>query len=258
MRICAAQYDIIWENKHDNMLKCEAFFEKASALACDVIVFPELSLTGFTLDTSFAEPSADSKTIDFFAESSKKYGIASVFGVAVCEDESYFNRLVAVDRCGSIIASYDKLHPFSIGNEPYKAGDNVCAFALNDMCIGLAICYDLRFPELFRKLSQKCGCIIVSANWSGARKEHWLALLKARAIENQCYIVGSNRVGNADTTYSGDSVIIAPDGKILACAEPFREELICADISSEDVRQLRSRFPVMSDRRTDLYRNFYE
>ncbi|MBE6889682.1 MAG: carbon-nitrogen family hydrolase [Ruminococcaceae bacterium] len=258
MRICAAQYDVIWENKHKNMLKCEAFFKKASALACNVIVFPELSLTGFTLDTSFSEPSGDSETIDFFVACSKKYGVASVFGVAVHENGKCFNRLVAVDACGNIVTSYDKIHPFSIGEEPYKAGNSVCSFALNDMDIGLTICYDLRFPELFRKLSQKCNCIIVSANWSSERKDHWLTLLKARAIENQCYIVGCNRVGDADTSYSGDSVIIAPDGKIIACAEAFCEELIYADISSEDVRQLRSRFPVMGDKRTELYRNFYE
>lgn len=258
MRICAAQYDIIWENKRENMLKCEAFFGKASALACDVIVFPELSLIGFTLDTSLAEPSIDSETIDFFAACSKKYSVASVFGVAVSENVNCYNRLVAVDASGNIVAGYDKIHPFSIGDEPYKAGDSVSSFALNDMDIGLSICYDLRFPELFRKLSQKCSCIIVSANWSGERKDHWLTLLKARAIEDQCYIVGCNRVGMADTSYSGDSVIVAPDGKIIACAEAFCEELIYADISSEDVKQLRSRFPVFNDRRTELYRNFYE
>lgn len=260
MRVCAAQLNISWESKSDSMKACERFISEASERAAELVVFPELTLTGFTMNSALAEDS-DGETCSFFARCAKKYNIACVFGYAENIGGRIYNRLAFADRSGEICARYSKLHPFTFGGEAevYSPGSEVCAFSLDGMEFGLTVCYDLRFPELYRQLSKTCGCIIVSANWPKSRREHWLTLLKARAIENQCYMIGCNRAGSGGgLEYSGDSVIFAPDGGELAVSAEGAEQLIFSDIDKELVRTLRESFPVQNDRRNEIYRNFYE
>ncbi len=258
MRVCLAQYDIVWESKKENMSVCERFFSKAAEKSADLIVFPELSLTGFTMNTALAE-NKDGSTVRFFTECAERYGVSCVFGYAEKTDKGIFNRLAYADTFGRILSRYSKIHPFSYGGEDrfYSAGDTVSSFICKDMEIGMSICYDLRFPELYQRLSEKCGCIVVSANWPESRREHWLTLLKARAIENQCYILGCNRIGNGgEVSYSGDSVVFVPDGSEIV-RSGSDEELIFADISSEEVSSIRNSFPLKNDRRLDIYKLFY-
>lgn len=259
MKTAIAQFDIIWENKRENMKRCESFFEKASVSGCDLLVFPELTLTGFTANRSLCEDNLSGESIDFFTNCCRSYSIACVFGYGRHSADDYYNELLCSDRKGTIIAEYKKMHPFTYGGEIYSAGNDWIAFDFGGEYIGLSICYDLRFPELYQQLSKKCKCIIVSANWPEARKEHWIALLRARAVENQCYIIGCNRVGVSDgLVYSGDSMIVDPNGAVIASAESNKEQLLCCDIDLDIAQKLRSDFPVKKDRRTDLYRNFYE
>lgn len=259
MKIALAQLDIIWENKKENMIKCEAFFSEAYTFDCDLLVFPELTLTGFSMDFSLCENIGDSQSLDFFRRCCRRYSIGCVFGYSEKSGEKHYNELICIDTNGTIIGKYQKLHPFTIGGEMFSAGDSVGMFSFKGNNIGLSICYDLRFPEIYQALSKKCCCIIVSANWPEARREHWLTLLKARAVENQCYIIGCNRVGTGDNiAYSGDSVIIDPYGVILASGESHSEQLISCEIDISVAEKLRSDFPIENDRRTDLYRNFYE
>lgn len=259
MRICVAQTDIVWEDKAANMLRYESFFSEAASGGAELLVFPEMSLTGFSMDTSLAE-SFDGQTCAYFTEMAIRYKIAVVYGYVERIDDKFFNRLSAIRSDGVVIDRYSKMHPFNPGGESIFTGGNVAeSFSLNGVRFGLTICYDLRFPELYRYLSKNCDCVIVSASWPGSRREHWMTLLKARAIENQCYIAGCNRTGHGGgIDYSGDSMVIAPDGTVISLADAGKAQLIYADISADTVNDLRRSFPVLNDMRPDIYRNFYE
>ncbi len=258
MRVCLAQYDIVWEDKSANMQRCEAFFERAAEQGAELIVFPEMTLTGFSMNTTLAEPS-DGSTCRFFGEMSRRYGVACVFGYAENYGDKLYNRLAFADISGEITSCYAKLHPFTMGGECcFTGGNELASFPFGGMEIGLTICYDLRFPEIYTELSKRCHAVIVSANFPLSRREHWLTLLRARAIEDQCYILGCNRTGSGGgIEYGGDSVVYAPDGTEVSRAESG-ERLLFVDIDVVAVEEQRTAFPVRNDRKIEIYRNFYE
>lgn len=259
MKVALAQIDIKWESKLENMKRCEYLFIEAAVLDCDLIVFPELTLTGFSMDLSLCEDFHRSDSIAFFQNCCRSYSIDCVFGFGEKGGDSYYNELVHIDNKGTVTAKYRKLHPFTYGGEVFSAGNEVAAFDYDGEKIGLSICYDLRFPEIYQQLSKECGCIIVAANWPEARREHWITLLKARAIETQSFILGCNRIGVYDSiVYSGDSMIVDPNGTVIASAESFKEQLVCCEVELNNAKKVRSDFPLKTDRRPGLYRNFYE
>lgn len=256
MRVCAVQMNPFWEDKKRNMLLCRSFAEKAGE--CDLLVFPEMTLTGFSMNTSLAEP-LDGETTRFFCDISVQTGAAVAFGAAIRENNSVFNRLLVADS-GRITARYDKVHPFSYGSEDkfFRCGDKAVKADIRGMTVGLSICYDLRFPELYRMLADDCSCIINIANWPQARSTHWQALLKARAIENQCFIIGCNRVGEGGgLSYSGDSAVYSPDGECIAACEPCSEGIVSCAVSADEVIAARKDFPALRDRKNRLYAEFY-
>ncbi len=272
MRIALAQMDIIWEDKQENRQKCEAFISGAKEQNVDLLLFPEMTLTGFSMNVEkIGESSPGKETIDWFKDKAVEFGMYLAFGyVEISEEESNSvnskeiqkkirgkNNLCIVSPQGTEILKYTKIHPFSFGGEDefYIAGSNIVSTIIKDFCITPFICYDLRFPEVFQIASDKAELIIIIANWPKTRREHWVALLKARAIENQCYIAGVNRVGFGNgTEYVGDSMIIAPDGNILSKAElGDDEQVVIADLEKKVVSDLRSIFPLKTDRRKDLY-----
>ncbi len=262
MRVGIVQLDMIWKQKEKNMEKCEMYFEEAREKTVDILVFPEMTLTGFAVSgKSIAEQVKEregeksSKTIDFFRRMTIKYGVAAIFGFSQRkEGEKLANQMMLIEN-GKIQYEYQKIHPFSFGKEGemYKGGESVSVAKLGGHFISGFICYDLRFPSIFQTVSTKAECIFVIANWPKAREEHWLALLKARAIENQCYIVGVNRVGEGGgLIYSGKSVIFNAEGEeVLGPVEG--EGLFRADLDFEWQRDYRKSFPTYLDRRDDLY-----
>ena len=258
MLLCVAQYAVAFGDKEANMAVCDRLCRAAHEKGAELIVFPELSLTGFSLDETLAE-SSDGASAAYFRELAVRYGLCCVFGYAQRRGRQIFNVLAAVDRDGGLLAEYAKIHPFSFGGEDkvFSAGDRLSVFSCCGIDIGLTICYDLRFPELYRELSKSCQCIIVSANWGAARASHWSTLLRARAIEDQCYIVGCNCICGTGMTCAGGSEVISPDGKPLQTADE-KEALLFAEITAENVNNIRSAFPLANDRRNEIYRNFYE
>lgn len=258
MKLCIAQMDISWENKPKNLAKCTGAVIEAAQNSADLIVFPELTLTGFSMNRQIAEPPGGD-TVQSFAALSEKYGIAIAFGVACRIGEVITNRL-CIASGGSIIAEYDKIHPFTYGGETsvYTAGNSLAAVSLCGVSVGLTICYDLRFPELYMELSRNCQLIINIANWPDGRRVHWQSLLQSRSIECQSYIAGCNRCGSGNgLDYSGDSAVYSPTGERTAAAEPYREQLIYAEVLPAVCEGARASFPVKNDRRYDLYRDFY-
>lgn len=260
MRIALGQTNIIWENKKANMEKCIDIIKNASKEKSDIIIFPEMSLTGFTMNTdTMAEIFENSETIKFFSETAKKYNIHIGFGVSIKYNDKALNKFIVCDNTGKIICNYSKMHPFSYGIEKkyYIGGESIESFTVNGIKCSPTICYDLRFPELYQICSKESIIIFTIANWPIERIEHWDLLLKSRALENQCFIVGVNRTGKDITlTYNGHSNIINPLGKALLKTEE-KECIMIYDIDPQEAIDYRNSFKLKSDRREDIYKKYY-
>jgi predicted amidohydrolase len=154
------------------------------------------------------------------------------------------------------VTRYAKIHPFSFGGEHlhYAGGDRVVTVSVDGVRVTPLVCYDLRFPEPFRVAASDTDLFVVVANWPDQRREHWKTLLRARAIENQAFVAGVNRVGDGDGLhYAGDSAAIAPLGETLAEGDD-KERVLIADIEPEKGAKLRARFPALEDRRSEAYK----
>lgn len=263
LRVALAQTDIVWEDIEANKIKAEQLCEKAAEEGAELIVFPEMSLTGFSMDVIKFEHEADNQ-IDFFKEMSKKYHLPVIFGylTPVSADEyieggkNYFNKLAFV-KDGEIIMDYAKIHPFTFGLEgkDFRGGDAIRCMSYKDITMGAFICYDLRFPEIFEISSEKSQIIFVIAEWPASRIDQWDKLLMARAIENQSFIVAVNRTGNGGgLKYNGHSAVYSPLGeRITEISE--EEGIILCDLDPEEVSYIRNRMNLKADRRPDLYRS---
>lgn len=260
MRIGLAQIDIYWEQKEENKKKCSQMIQEAKEKGVDFIVFPEMTLTGFSMNTELiAESQENSDTISYFRKEAVKNQISVGFGVVIKGEKKAENKFIIMDCSGTILTDYSKIHPFSFGeeNEHYIKGEQVVNCQLNDFTISPLICYDLRFPEIFQVCSRKSNLIVVIANWPTIRRGHWITLLKARAVENQCFIAGVNRFGDGNgVDYSGDSIVVNPYGEIITHCLPS-EGLIVTDINVKLAEEYRKEFRLKDDRREELYIRFY-
>lgn len=264
MRTGLAQMNIVWENVQKNRERAERFFRRAAEKKVDLLVFPEMTLTGFSMQVEKTAASWQEQ-VGFFEEMSRKYGVAAVFGYAmpvaerdrdVHPDWKPYHNHLAVAENGRIRMNYIKIHPFTYGQEgeSFQGGEQIVCMKWKDTVLGAFICYDLRFPEIFQISSRKSEVIFVIANWPKSRIDQWEALLRARAIENQCFIVGVNRTGEGGgIAYNGHSAVYDPAGERLTemCEE---EQLLICDMDTEEVRRGRERFPLKNDRRPELYR----
>lgn len=257
MKIGLGQLDIVWQDKEANKIKCEKMIAEAEAAGVDLLVFPEMTLTGVSINIKkVAEPRKESMSILFFKKMTRKYDVAIAFGLAIEGDLKAKNRLCIVVG-GKVLLEYDKIHPFSYGKEDqyYSGGSELASLTMDGVGIGAFVCYDLRFPEVFQASSKKNHVILVIANWPKQREDSWKVLLKARAIENQCYIVGVNRTGTSDKlVYNGGSAIIDPNGNQIT-PEVTGEELIIGDIEPSVVESSRERMSTKADRKEKLYRD---
>ena len=257
MKLALAQLDIAWEDKSTNKETAILFIEQAADENVDMILFPEMTLTGFSMNTSFIGETHN-ETIEFFKKISSQFNILIGFGYVEGTSNSK-NKYSVVSPCGDELVNYTKIHPFSFGEETkfYQCGSQINLFNAFDFTISPLICYDLRFPEIFQVASKTAHLITLAANWPVERREHWITLLKARAIENQCYIAGINRVGQGNgLTYSGDSMIIDPLGNIISSLY-MEDGLIIADIFVENVTRIRENFRLKEDRKEGLYCAMY-
>ncbi len=255
MKIALAQMDIKWEDKNNNKIKAEFMAEKAKNKNADFIIFPETTLTGFSFNTEkTAEKHENSDTINFFKAIGSRLGLNICFGAIIKEANNYYNKSFVIRNDSEIISDYSKLYPFSYSGEDkfFKKGSKIVNYTLEDINFLSCICYDLRFPELFRSCCEKIHAAVVIANWPESRRNHWLSLLRARAIENQCYIIAVNRIGNGNgISYCGDSAVFNPNGDmILNCGD--KEDVFFCDIFKNDVIEYRKSFPVLKDKR-DLF-----
>lgn len=254
MKIQLCQTNIIWENKELNLKKAEKIIENSQ---CDMLLFPEMSFTGFSNNTSVTGES-DSFTVNKLKDFSLKYNKTLGFGWVYKASEKAENHYTFVSN-GNVLADYAKIHPFSYGGEDefFVGGNDLTVFEYKGFKFAPLICYDLRFPEIFQAVSKKADIITVAANWPASRSEHWKTLLKARAIENMCYIVAVNCVGAiGGLDYSGDSCVITPNGDVIDMLSGAEGSVIC-DINN-DVADYRKKFPTKDDRKVQLYIDLYK
>jgi len=249
-----AQINIVWEDNAENMKKIEGFIKKASENKVELTLFPEMSLTGFTMNInslSLREEEIINWVKKIAIESNINIGIG--YGIKV--DGKGENKYIIISKEGNVLAKYTKMHPFSYSgeNEKYHRGNKIYTCKINEFKITPFICYDLRFPEIFQKASKESQIITVAASWPKSREDHWMTLLKARAIENQCYVIGINRVGIGDgLEYNGSSMFVCPDGEILN--EISGEEiLIIEKLEIDKIKEIKDKFDIKNDRREELY-----
>lgn len=255
MKIGLAQMNIEFENKVNNMNKCIDFIKEAKDKNVDFIIFPEMSLTGFSMNVEHMGEK-NNETVEWAKQKAAEYSIYIGIGHVVNTESKGFNKFTIVCPQGHQCCSYAKIHPFSYSSENkfYEGGTEVLYTQIKDFNVSPFICYDLRFPEIFQIASKKAHLITVAANWPKARRDNWITLLKARAIENQCYVAGVNAVGIIEgLEYSGDSIIVDPVGRIIAETSE-KEGLVTGDIELSEVVRYRTSFPIKLDRKEALYR----
>ena len=251
MRVALAQTDMVWEDKKASIQKAEKMVSEAAKSKTDIIIFPEMSFTGFSMNLEKIGEKRDcSETVSCMSTLSKKYNIAIGFGWASLPDKKGGkgkNIFSVTDREGKLIAEYEKIHPCT----------KLVSFSFKGHNISLFVCYDLRFPEVFQAAAKKSDVMFVIAQWPETRSIHWQTLLRARAIETQSYIVGVNSFGVRDGLgYSGDSMAIDSIGNILGQLSGREGMLIC-DIDDR-AWELRNKFAIGKDRRENLYYRLLE
>ncbi len=262
MRIAAAQISCSLGDLNANAIKIRDFSAQAKEAGVDLIVFPEMTDTGYSMSVIQAQASPWTRGfVPQLQEIARGLSIAIVSGISERDGESIYNSQIFVDGDGKVVSKYRKVHLFA--GEPiaehrcFSPGNEWTSFTFAGLRFGLSICYDLRFPEMYRKLAVENGvnAFIVSSAWPFPRVEHFRTLAAARAIENQSYMIVANRVGtDEDVSFCGRSTIIDPYGVILASASQGREELIQAEISEDAVKSVRSQMEVFAHRRHDLYK----
>ncbi len=278
MRVHLLQYDIKWEDKAANHARVREMIEQANVLPGDLVVLPEMFDTGFSLNVS--KTNDTDRTSEQFLKAIAASTGALIQGAQTIrrDDGKGLNRAIVVQPSGAISATYDKVHPFTYGREGEAfvggsavttytwqcggGGENACEAGgrggggrgVGGLRVCPVICYDLRFPELFRAgLIRGAEAFAIGANWPSARAEHWRALIIARAIENQAFVFAVNRCGeDPHLSYNGGSMIVAPDGAVLAelAADPAS---ISVEIDPRDVWSWRGKFPACRDRRPGVY-----
>ncbi|WP_127586578.1 carbon-nitrogen family hydrolase [Paenibacillus koleovorans] len=260
MRVSVLQMDIAIGEPDRNFERLSELLQQAVQVEPkpDVIICPEMWNTGYALDRiqQLADLQGE-RTKTMIGEFSREHGVHIIAGsIAERTDDDVRNTIYAFDRQGDVNGTYSKIHLFRLMDEEkhLKAGDTLGELTIDDVQVGAMICYDIRFPELTRKLALNGAKVLfVPAEWPHPRLHHWRTLLMARAIENQMYVVACNRVGRSGTTdFFGHSLIIDPWGEVMAEGDES-ECILTAELDLELVDSVRGRIPVFKDRRPELY-----
>jgi predicted amidohydrolase len=257
MELIGLQLDPVWEDPQANGRAVQALATRAAMAPGGLLVLPEMFATGFSMNTdAVAEPRGGSAET-CLQTLAREHRVTVIGGVASREHgRKARNLALAFDETGAEVACYSKLHPFSFAGETqhYEPGREVVTFAWGAFTVGLFICYDLRFPEVFRTAVQRgADLLVVIACWPAVRAAHWRTLLCARAIENQAYVIGVNRCGtDPNLAYAGGSLIVDPRGAVLADGGD-QPGILRATVHHRDVVAYREAFPALRDIRPEYH-----
>jgi predicted amidohydrolase len=280
MQVAGVQFDIAWMKPEENIRRVRPYVREAADRGALLVVLPEMYATGFSMEVERSGAMAAAIRAET-ASMAREAGVAIVAGVAEAApptvdsiNDAIVNQSgdIAIEGAssgglganmayawgadGAMIAAYQKVHPFSLAGEGahIAGGDRAAIFELAGVRIGLAVCYDLRFPELFRAVADRVDLFVVPANWPSRRRTAWRALQQARAIDALSFVVGVNRLGDDAHAipHQGDSLAVDPFGEIIAEAGDRRGPFF-ADIDPDHARTARDRFSFLRDRRPDVY-----
>lgn len=246
MKVTILQRDIEWAHPQTNIERADELIN--SLPDADLFLLPEMFSTGFCTQPEGIAESADSDTLHWMQRKAAERNCAVAGSVAVCEDGKYYNRFYFVHPDGSV-QHYDKKHLFTYGGEHLRFTARTERVVVNfrGVRILLEVCYDLRFPVWSRNQGDY-DMILYVASWPTSRAEAWSTLLRARAIENQCYVAAVNRVGTDPACkYSGGSAIIDPYGRTLVECPWNEESQASAEVDMEFLEAFRKKFPVLGD-----------
>lgn len=253
LKVTAVQSELYWENVTQNL---EMFAQKINAFSenTDVIVLPEMFNTGFSMESKKLSENMDGETVRWMKIQSKKSDAVIIGSLIINENGNYYNRLIWVQPDGKIY-TYDKRHLFRMAGEHnhFSAGEERLIINYKGWRICPLICYDLRFPVWARNTTSDkkpaYDCLIYIANWPAIRKQPWSKLLEARAIENQCYVVGVNRVGKDgnEIEYSGNSVVVNPKGEVISTIPEYENCTQTIELNLKELNDFREKFPVSLD-----------
>jgi predicted amidohydrolase len=256
MRIAAVQHDIVWEDRDANFARLAPQVARAVGAGAELVLLSETFSTGFSMTPGIGEPEGG-PSAQFLAGQAAEHG---VWVAGTCPEvtpwsggadgELPYNSFVLAAPDGST-HRYRKLHPFADERKSFRSGEAPVTVQVGDLRVTPFICYDLRFANVFWQAGPDTDVFLVPANWPSPRRHHWTTLLQARAIENQTYVVGCNRVGTAGdgTDHAGDSRIVSPMGELLATAAGV-ETIVLADVDPAEVTATRERFRFLADRRS--------
>jgi predicted amidohydrolase len=255
MKVVCCQFNVAWEDKFANYAKVRSMLESSKITTGSLVVLPEMFSTGFSMNVPGIREGSPSQTESFLSACAQDHEIFVLAGlVTAASDGRGRNEAVVFTPKGTLLSRYSKIYPFTFGGESdhYVAGTEVVSFLWHEFVVAPFICYDLRFPEVFRKATIRgAHLFVIIANWAAKRENHWVTLLRARAIENQAYVVGVNRCGNdPKIAYSGRSLIVDPLGEILADAGD-KDCLVSAEIELPKVMVWRNEFPALKDMRQE-------
>ncbi|MDB5173605.1 MAG: hypothetical protein JWN51_2378 [Phycisphaerales bacterium] len=253
MNLICLQLDITWHDKSANHDKVRALLDRTDVPAGSLIVLPEMFATGFSMDVAAIADEVTHETEGFLHAVAAERNVAVLGGLVTRgPDGKGRNEAVVVFPDGRETVRYQKIHPFTLGGESehYRPGHDIILFEWQGFQIAPFVCYDLRFPEIFRIAAMRGAHVMtVIANWPAAREEHWNTLLKARAIENQCYVAGVNRCGKDPAlAYPGRTQILGPRGGEIVAVDT-KEGAIAAPLHLQALLDYRTQFPFLQDAR---------
>jgi predicted amidohydrolase len=254
MKVAVVQHDVVWEDARATCDLIEPMIAGAAGAGARLIVLTEMFSTGFTMRPEELAESVDGPSTQFLTRMATTHGVWICGSIPVRPtddpDTLAVNRLTLIAPTGDK-HTYDKIHPFSYGGEDkhYAPGIQFLTVDIEGLRTTFFVCYDLRFADEFWQLALQTDCYVVPANWPEVRRHHWQSLLVARAIENQAYIIGANRVGEGGgLQYCGDSRVIDPLGEIIAAGARTPAVLI-TEVDPTMVANTRDRFRFLQDRR---------
>jgi predicted amidohydrolase len=252
MKVAAIQHDIVWEDPDATRERVRPLIADAAEQGAQLVVLTEMFATGFSMNPDKVAEDEGGPNEQFLAGQATAHGVHVAASIAQRGiDGKYRNNAIIAAPDGSVLARYAKIHPFSYAgeHERYAAGTRFVTVPVGELRVSLFVCYDLRFADEFWALAGDTDLYVVPANWPQPRHQHWRALLRARAIENQAYVLGVNRVGLAkDLPHIGGSTLIDPMGTRLFEGDEA-ESVLVAEADPKIVKEIRTKFPFLADRR---------
>lgn len=258
MKVAVLQHDTAWEDPRANFERMRRLLDAAPD--ADLACMPEMFASGFSMNVAAIAEPPEGPTFQFLGSLARERGLYVQGSFPEQAGDMGLNACVTFDPHGRLLCRYHKIHPFSYGGEDkhYRKGVELPVFPLGEFQAATPICYDLRFPEIFRQAMRRgANLFIVPANWPVQRRHHWRSLAMARAIENLAWVIAINRVGEGGgLAFPGSSLVVSPTGEIVMDLDD-REQAGVAEITLDEVDAARSRFGFLNDVRLDLFPDLF-